>query len=304
MDKCCKKVTTEAPTTTTEATTTTTTEATTTTTEATTTTPSVGERNEKPPPPRPGKKKTGDPQEDPEDYCVAKNYLDVSNCTVNNLGGMGPEKWKAPELRYSGVTTVRGQAVDLVITVADRQNPYRLANNKYNIRRKLYGHTGESFISKYNGNKYRRDVMAIGSLAKGSFKFKFSFVNQRTGRPVVVPRVVFTLYDLDGEEVTVRGQTKSYEELQTYDACMMEADDHSDVTYDCEEKMVMGKKAQYCHAESARVEIPIPANFDNPDKKAKQASLTLMYSKKSSFFMTYTLNFPHRVFLFKGQCVD
>lgn len=304
-DRCCTKdttTTTAAPTTTTTAAPTTTTTTAAPTTPAPTR-PSYGENKIKPPPPpRPGKVTTGDPEEDPTDYCVRENYLDVSRMTVNNLGGMGPDFGKQ-ELRYAGVTKVNGEAVDLVIT--DAGGNYKSANMVYNFRRKLFGHTGQSFIGKYNGNRYRQDVMAIGSLAKGSFKFKFSF-EKRDGSPVVVPRVAFTLYDLDGEEVQVRGGgTKSYEELETYDACIMEADEHSDVSAKCDEpKMVMGKKVRNCHAESARQEIAIPANFDNPDENAKKASVTLMYSQKSHFYMTYRLNYPHRVFLFKGQCID
>lgn len=236
----------------------------------------------------------------------------------NNLGGMGPNFRDPKEIRYQRVTKVGGDYVDLVITAEGevetkptggrfgrfsrfgrgkggmtKKNPYLAANENA----KEFGTNGKAFIAKYNGDSFRTDVMAIGSLAKGKFEFKFSFVNSKTGAETKVPYVPMTFFDLDGKD-TLGG--KSFEEVHTFDAEGMEYVDGSLVTHQCKRT----KKGQFCSCESAKEEIAIPPTFDDLSDQTRKASITMFFKQKSSFTLTYGLNYPHRVFLFKGQCFD
>jgi len=262
---------------------------TTTETTTTTTTPWFGEVVAPPPDDR---EVDSPPEVEPPNhnsYCnstLGGTVLSINKPTSNNLGGMGPEPG-TEEIRYPSVTTSDGKPVHLIITAGDT---YHSANDGFKAKRT----NGNDFVAKYNGDKYREDVMAIGSLAKGDFTFTFSFVNDE-GEPVVIPFLPMTFFDLDGSTLAEAGG-KSYEVVTTADSAGMEYIKGSRVQHHC--------AAGFCTAESAKVEIKIPDNFDELSPETKKAAVTFFFKGKSSFDITYTLNYEHRVFLFKGQCID
>merc|ERR1711957_1074356 len=229
---------------------------------------------------------------------------------VNNLGGMGPDLTLPEEIRYKNVATVDGGNVHLVITANDptttaaprqrrwgrphqQSGPESYKSANWNHREK--GRKGQDFVAQYNGNRHRTDVIAIGSLSKGDFSFTFSFVND-DGDAVVMDKLPMTFYDLDGS-TGVRG--KSYEVVTTQDAVMLEALDGSLVTHSCASD---SDNNLICTAKSATVEVDIPINFDELTDATKRAAITFFFENRSSFEITYTLNYAHRVFLFKPQC--
>jgi len=296
---CSTTAATEAPTTTTtEAPTTTTarptrpatttprpTRPTTTTTTTTPNPPPVGMNIEE----QPGKKTSYDL------YCKTGTKLKLTNPFSNNLGGMGPTTTDAEEMRYKNVATVNGSAVNLVITT---DGTYYAKNSVKTFRSGSYTQTGQSFISKYNGGGPlgRSDVMAIGSLDKGAYTFTFKFEND-AGEAVVIDNLPMTFFDLDGS-TRVRG--KSYEEVVTVDAVASLYVEGTHVTHSCVNK----GDVRTCSAQGAKVEVDIPANFDHLTAATKRAAITFFFKGKSSFDIKYTLNWDHRVFLFKGQCIN
>jgi len=320
----CVTTTTPTTTSTTTPTTTTTTPTTTsTTTTTTTTTPTVGEQREDPP-----DRETdgGDDDFDRWDYCQSKRKLEISNLKSNNLGGMGPNFDDEAEIRYSDVLSWK-RNVDLVITSVptssgddgehsdggkkgkkgkgkgkvkgkgkgkgndDEADPYYENNFDFSAKNT----NGQDFIAKYNGNAYRSDVMAIGSLATGNYTFRFCF-EDADGLPVSVPFIPMTFFDLDGD---TKVEPKSYEEVSTHDAFAMETVKGSEVEHEC---TAQKDGSNFCKCSSAKKEIEIPSHFGSLSASTRVAAVTMFFKQKSCFELTYTLNYPHRVFLFKGQC--
>jgi len=317
---CVTTTTTPTTTTTTTPTTTTTTPTTTstTTTTQTTTTPTVGEQREDPP-----DRETdgGDDDFDRWDYCKTRSKLDISNLKSNNLGGMGPNFNDEAEIRYGDVLSWK-DGVDLVITSVptmsqteggkvhkgkkgkkgkgkgkgkgnddEEEDPYYENNIDFEAK----GTTGKEFIAKYNGDEYRTDVMAIGSLATGNYTFRFCF-EDADGSPVTVPFVPMTFFDLDG---STKVEPKSYEEVSTHDASAMESVKGSEVEHECTKQK---DGTNFCKCSSAKQEIEIPSHFGSLSAHTRVAAITMFFKQKSCFDLTYTLNYPHRVFLFRGQC--
>lgn len=192
-------------------------------------------------------------------------------------------------MRYDKVTTVDGKDVHLIITT---DSNYKTKNDGFYAKNT----NGNAFIAKYNGggSSGRSDVMAIGSLAKGDFTFKFTFLDDDDAE-VVIPFLPMTFFDLDGSTAREAGG-RSYEVVSTKDSAGIES--------------VVGSKVEdvcargYCTANSAKVEITIPNDFNHMSDETKKAAVTFLFEGKSSFDITYTLNYEHRVFLFKGQCID
>jgi len=252
----------------------------TTTTTTTPNPPPVGMNIEE----QPGKKTSYDL------YCKTGTKLKLTNPFSNNLGGMGPTTTDAEEMRYKNVATVNGSAVNLVITT---DGTYYAKNSVKTFRSGSYTQTGQSFISKYNGGGPlgRSDVMAIGSLDKGAYTFTFKFEND-AGEAVVIDYLPMTFFDLDGS-TRVRG--KSYEEVESDEAESILYVDGSHVKHTCDPAP--------CKAQGAKVEVEIPGNFDHLTPATKRAAVTFFFEGKSTFDIKYTLNYDHRVFLFKGQCI-
>jgi len=255
----------------------------TTTTTTTPVAPPIGQKFETPPKGKP-------PSYD--DYCTPKSELTLKNPTSNNLGGMGPNFDDVEEMRYKNVTKrdVNGVETNVHLVITTVGNAYY----QRNIRKQAYGQTGKSFVGKYNGGGAigRSDVMAIGSLATGDFTFKFSFEDD-DATPVVIDYLPLTFFDLDGDK-KVRG--KSYEELSTEDSAGTLYVEGTEVGHSCE--------GSTCSAQGAKVEVKIPADFTHLDPLTKRAAITFLFKGKSSFNIKYTLNWEHRVFLFKGLCIN
>lgn len=233
----------------------------------------------------------GVPKPSYDEFCTTGTELSLSNPVINNLGGMGPGRGSEKVIKYKHVTKVQVDGVWTPVNlVISPDNAYYQAN----IHKSAYGQTGKSFIGKYNGGgpRGRSDVMAIGSLAAGDFKFKFEFTDDK-GTPVVVPHLPMTFFDLDG---STRVNGKSYEEIKTHDALATLYVDGTSVTHSCADGI--------CAAKGAKVEIEIPANFKHLTSKTKMAAITFFFKTTSSFEITYTLNWEHRVFLFNGMCIN
>jgi hypothetical protein len=222
-----------------------------------------------------------------DNYCKKIRELDLSTLLINNLGGLGPGSG-AEVLKYGQVQP----DVDLTIKSADSW--YKRNNQHYAISSGGRRKTGPMFIKENNGNVIP-DVIGVGSLAKGTYTFRFCFTNSTTGKPVKLPYVPMTFFDLDGKWTR---DHKSYEEVETTDAEGMYYVKGSEVTHTCWKKN--GK--QECEAESAHQEIPIPSNFKHLSRFTKKAAITMLFKDKSCFTLKYTLNYPHRVFLFRGAC--
>jgi len=221
-----------------------------------------------------------------DDFCTTGTVLSLTKPVINNLGGMGPGTGDNV-IKYNHVTTVDGKPVNLIISTDDA---YYQANKD----KTAYSKTGKEFISQYNGGgpRGRSDVMAIGSLATGAFTLTFDFSDD-DGNAVVVPHLPMTFFDLDG---STRVGGKSYEEIETHDALAILTVDGTKVTHGC-----VGDK---CKSEGAKVEIDIPANFKHLTSATKKAAITFFFKSTSSFDITYTLNWEHRVFLFNGMCIN
>jgi len=221
-----------------------------------------------------------------DDFCTTGTVLSLTKPVINNLGGMGPGRGDNV-IKYKHVTKVDGKDVNLVISTDDT---YYQAN----IAKSAYGQTGKSFIGKYNGGgpRGRSDVMAIGSLATGDFTLSFDFTDD-DGNAVVVPHLPMTFFDLDG---STRVGGKSYEEIETHDALAILTVEGTKVTHSC--------AGGICKSEGAKVEIDIPADFTHLTSTTKKAAITFFFESKSSFDITYTLNWEHRVFLFNGMCIN
>jgi len=217
----------------------------------------------------------------------------------NNLGGEQGKRYQG-EMKYGQVTTHQGKKVDLIIKDVDgtyhKNNVARTRESMMAMRQ--FRMSGSQFIKKYNGNRFRTGVVGIGSLSTGTFKFRFCTVDSRSGEPVTLDRFALTFFDLDGR---VARNGRGYEEVATYHAEGVETVEKSMTTHNC--KKVRGGK-QYCHVESAKVEVKEPRSYLNLDGEAdaQKAAFTMYFKEKSCVDLDYTLNYGHRVFLFNGGC--
>jgi len=103
--------------------------------------------------------------------------LDLASATVvsNNLGGIGPQKTDPHELRFRAGTSYSGVPFDLVIINLTEYTPGNIGNN-----------------GKDGG--FGRITMKCDTDAR----FRFSFVEQGSYKPVVQDEVHMATYDLDG----------------------------------------------------------------------------------------------------------
>jgi len=108
-----------------------------------------------------------------------------SQVTANNLGGLGPVAGDEELLRFSGVATVGGSPIDLEITTGPGYscNPTQDVTCQNNGRKG--GSSGDGDFGQVNFGGEQQD-------------FVFTFKNQETGEPVVVPRFHMTFLDFDG----------------------------------------------------------------------------------------------------------
>lgn len=245
----------------------------------------------------------------------------LRRATVNNLGGMGPGtgrtrtdrtglrgsgRWAGEEvIAYEcGIKKPDGTCVDVVISAANSN--YKDAHKAkrgehFSVTRKRdeavhkFGRSSEDFIAAYNGDK-RSNVIGIGALVPGEYKFKFSFYDKNKN-PVEVDYLPMTFYDLDGKDDL--GGGLRYEEAYTSDAEGLVAFAHptlegvNNLEHNCEDGV--------CKVQSVTQEVEIPTNFDTLSDDEKSAAATFLFAHKSSIELTYNLNHGHRVFLFKGS---
>lgn len=108
----------------------------------------------------------------PDTIAATATKMNMLHLVQNNLGGAGPDSG-AEEIRYSHVTTLNGERVDLVITV----------DGEYTPRQASKGLSGSLGVIN----------VACGTEALLNLKI----VNSETGAPVVVDNVAISWYDID-----------------------------------------------------------------------------------------------------------
>lgn len=236
-------------------------------------------------------------------YCgpQAAEFINTNlkNPAVNNLGGVGPGgrgsgRWKGKQvIAYECGMKQDGKCVDIVISA--------VGNNYYNAhkgKRKWmrWGWVeGDDFLAEYNGD-FRDNVVSIGSLFKGEYKFKFSFYDENKD-PVVIDYLPMTFYDLDGT-AGLAGDVR-YEEVLTQDAEGVVVFAHSTLARVKPIKHSCSQQA--CRVESVTQEVDEPDSYDTLTDDEKSAAATFLFAGKSSIELSYKLNYDHRVMFFKGS---
>lgn len=108
----------------------------------------------------------------PDTIAATATKMNMLHLVQNNLGGAGPDSG-AEEIRYSHVTTLNGERVDLVITVDGEYKPKQASKG-------LSGSLG---------------VINVACGTESVLNLKI--VNSETGAPVVVDNVAISWYDID-----------------------------------------------------------------------------------------------------------
>jgi len=216
--------------------------------------------------------------DDQSHVCSEGLELDFTNGHIssNNLGGMGP--MAGPEtIQWKRVAKINGRNIDLIAKSSN-------ANYKnVNMKDMRYG---RSVTKKFNG-MYSKGVGSIGSAQPGTFRVKFTFVDTITQKPVKVKYLPLTFYDVDGGK----------ESMMTCNADSWILRKGSAMT--ASTRTIQGKKC-FMH-KAGKAEVDLPKDWNNLQAKQKQAAVTYVFKNKASFEMTYTTNYKHRVFLFKGS---
>jgi len=112
--------------------------------------------------------------------CINHTYISFAHARVvySNLGGMGPDADKPLGLKIANVSTLNGQAVDLVVNLSSMGvEPYRAHNASKNG---LHGQLGN-----------------INIAPNSNVRLNFSFM--QGGVPVELERFFITFYDIDSE---------------------------------------------------------------------------------------------------------
>mmetsp|Transcript_8955 Transcript_8955/g.16119 ORF Transcript_8955/g.16119 Transcript_8955/m.16119 type:complete len:430 (+) Transcript_8955:56-1345(+) len=103
--------------------------------------------------------------------------MENSHLVTNNLGGAGPDTDSPKELRFTGVATIDGANVDLVVQSMSTYQPGVAEGNG------VFGEFGRINVKE-------------GS----SVDLKFSFVDGKSGQPVVLPAFYLSIFDIDQSE--------------------------------------------------------------------------------------------------------
>jgi len=209
---------------------------------------------------------------------------DASNLAFNNLGGLGPNRAFAKEIRFKDAVKYQGKRVDLVV-VAKAGTGYT-ATNQYEAAKALKANP--TYI---NANGAKGDFGNINLLPpKGkSMKptFTFKFVERATDKPVVLPSVMFTFFDLDS--VNPGG-----EEITTCDA--------DDVILAVKTQLKKIKKGGKCRVvQSTRNFVTNVQNKDKMTEEQKRNSVVMQFTKKSSFDIQFYNQQGMRNFLFMAH---
>lgn len=211
--------------------------------------------------------------EDQSHVCQEGLDLDLRKVSLNNLGGMGP-KSGAQQIQWTSVAKVNGRSIDLIAKSSD--SAYRTVN----MKDPSYG---RKTIKKFNGKYSSGPVGSIGSAQAGTFKIRFTFVDTLTQKPVTVKYLPLTFYDVDGGK----------ESMGTCDAESWILKKGS--------KMSAKTSGKCFKHKAGKPEVSLPTNWNNLKSAQKQASVTYVFKNKSTFEMTYTTTYRHRVFLFRGS---
>jgi len=187
----------------------------------------------------------------------------------NNLGGLGPDLGKEPEIRISNVAkTPSGDNVDLVITNVSTYTPGQTTNG-------LQGHFVE-----------------ISVATASHVSLRFNFINSISGAPVTMSQFQLSLLGLDAGEVLPASQQAITENLEAYHTTPS-----SSVVAYC---MADGRAAFFAKASAgvgsfADLQLLTPAESDS--------SLALDYRDIASFALTLQVgvNFQGNVFKLGGS---
>jgi len=197
--------------------------------------------------------------------------LDTSEKALvsNNLGGVGP-KFKDPkEMRFRAA-----KGIDLRITV--RGKDYKATDQTKHPEGSI------------NINGARGDFGTINiwnTREKGYFthKFRFDFVKTGTNKPVKIPSVMFTFFDLDHRD-------KNGEMISSCDADNAVRSEPTDLKVSTEKGCrVFG---------STKKGIPNVEHFDEMTTEQKKSSVVMEFHDKSGFDLDFKITPSGRNFLF------
>jgi len=212
---------------------------------------------------------------------------DARNLVINNLGGFGPNNKFAKEMRFKDATRYQGKIVDLVV-VAKAGTGYTAVDQYAAIKMRK---ADPSYIY---ANGALGDFGTINLLAPEgkSMKptFTFNFVESNTNKPVVLPSVMFTFFDLDQG----KNQGPGGEEITTCDA--------DDVVTAVGTQLKMIKKGGKCRVvQSTQNKIVNVQNKDAMTASQKKNSVVMQFTKKSSFDIQFFSRKGNRNFLFMAH---
>jgi len=132
--------------------------------------------------------------EDQSALCdTAERDLVLTNLTVNNLGGQGPDSGTDHTMTFGNVFPDAEVKVNLVISVVGSYTPKNTARN---------------------GRKGKFGVLNVKSGNEAGLRFEF--INALTGAPEAVPGFLFSIYDLDTG--TTDGTGVEYVEVSGYNS--------------------------------------------------------------------------------------
>ena len=166
---------------------------------------------------------------------------------------MGPKVNDPEEIQFLDFMEFEGKTLELVVTALTPYTPY---------------------TNKNNGIGVGGEFGMVGIRTDSDVKLKFTLKDQNTGKPVTIPGIYFTIYDLD-----LAAGKGGMEYVDLCGASELISTEYSSLS---EEKN--GKCQRYTATEKGTLQ-------DNPTKSAdltyeqKARSVTAMYQQMSSFTM-------------------
>jgi len=130
--------------------------------------------------------------------------LPIARVTVNNLGGTGPDRNVAEEMRYSGVGLFNGRSLDFVVRVKPGQTYIKNTVRQNNGMVCENRDPGDAVhLMCPTGGWYAQINLAAGARrAKGKLvgervEFEFSVEYTDNKKPALLPGFVVTFFDID-----------------------------------------------------------------------------------------------------------
>jgi len=198
--------------------------------------------------------------------------LNFSDVAYSNLGDQGPDFGFEPAVRYRNVCEVNSQPIDLVLRAAGEYEPALARHN---------GHNG--LVGRIN-IKYGTSVDLI-----------FAFMEAGGDVPVQVPRVFFTLLDIDRSEVEMDAESVLIKNFSLF-----YLDNDTTVHY----QPVGPGGARFSSTRMGDL-TDNPSNMSNLSAAQRRKAVTLLFLNTSSFPVSFEASGKKkaqgRVFMFGGK---